>query len=102
MDVRLLWLALGAFAGSVESSLIVVVMPEVAAEVGVSVADAGWTYTRWAGPGTDIASACSMRPALTSSGWSRPANSGRPEPRALTELGCWKPGPLSDHLRMNW
>lgn len=57
MDVRLLWLALGAFAGSVESSLIVVVMPEVAAEVGVSVADAGWlifVYSLAYGIGTPI------------------------------------------------
>lgn len=42
MDVRLLWLALGAFAGSVESSLIVIVMPDIAAEVGVSISEAGW------------------------------------------------------------
>lgn len=57
MDVRLLWLALGAFAGSVESSLVVVVMPEVAAEVGVSVADAGWlifVYSLAYGIGTPI------------------------------------------------
>jgi predicted MFS family arabinose efflux permease len=57
MDVRLLWLALGAFAGSVESSLIVVVMPEVAAEVGVSIADAGWlifVYSLAYGIGTPI------------------------------------------------
>jgi len=57
MDVRLLWLALGAFAGSVESSLVVVVMPEVAHEVGVSVADAGWlifVYSLAYGIGTPI------------------------------------------------
>lgn len=42
MDTRLLWLALGAFAGSVESSLIVIVMPDIAAEVGVSLSSAGW------------------------------------------------------------
>jgi predicted MFS family arabinose efflux permease len=57
MDVRLLWLALGAFAGSVESSLIVVVMPDVAAEVGISVADAGWlifVYSLAYGIGTPI------------------------------------------------
>ena len=57
MDARLLWLALGAFAGSVESSLIVVVMPDVAAEVGVSVAEAGWlifVYSLAYGIGTPI------------------------------------------------
>lgn len=57
MDARLLWLALGAFAGSVESSLVVVVMPEVAAEVGVSVADSGWlifVYSLAYGIGTPI------------------------------------------------
>lgn len=42
MDVRLLWLALGAFAGSVESSLIVSVLPAIAAETGVSLAQAGY------------------------------------------------------------
>ena len=41
MDIRLVWLALGAFAGSVESSLIVIVMPDVAKEVGVSLPEAG-------------------------------------------------------------
>jgi predicted MFS family arabinose efflux permease len=57
MDARLLWLALGAFAGSVESSLVVVVMPDVAAEVGISVADAGWlifVYSLAYGIGTPI------------------------------------------------
>ncbi len=57
MDMRLLWLALGAFAGSVESSLIVVVMPEVAAEAGVSIAEAGWlifVYSLAYGIGTPI------------------------------------------------
>lgn len=41
MDSRLLWLALGAFAGSVESALVVAVMPAVAAETGVTVSQAG-------------------------------------------------------------
>lgn len=57
MDARLLWLALGAFAGSVESSLVVVVMPDVAAEVGISVADAGWLifcYSLAYGIGTPV------------------------------------------------
>jgi len=39
---RLLWLALGAFAGSVESSLIVSVLPAIAAETGVSLSQAGY------------------------------------------------------------
>ena len=42
MDVRLLWLALGAFAGSVESSLIVSVLPAIATETGVSLSQAGY------------------------------------------------------------
>lgn len=42
MDVRLLWLALGAFAGSVESSLIVSVLPAIANETGVTLAQAGY------------------------------------------------------------
>lgn len=57
MDVRLLWLAVGAFAGSVESSLIVIVMPDVAAEVGVSLADSGWlifVYSIAYGIGTPV------------------------------------------------
>jgi len=57
MDVRLLWLALGAFAGSVESSLIVIVMPDVAREVGVSLSDSGWlifVYSIAYGIGTPI------------------------------------------------
>jgi DHA1 family inner membrane transport protein len=41
MDSRLLWLALGAFAGSVESALVVAVMPAVAAETRVSISEAG-------------------------------------------------------------
>ena len=41
MDSRLLWLALGAFAGSVESALVVAVMPAVALETGVSISEAG-------------------------------------------------------------
>jgi len=57
MDMRLVWLALGAFAGSVESSLIVIVMPDVAAEVGVSLPEAGWlifVYSICYGIGTPI------------------------------------------------
>jgi len=57
MDMRLVWLALGAFAGSVESSLIVIVMPDVAREVGVSLPDAGWlifVYSICYGVGTPI------------------------------------------------
>jgi len=57
MDTRLLWLALGAFAGSVESSLVVLVMPDVAAEMGISLSDAGlliFTYSLAYGIGTPI------------------------------------------------
>ncbi len=57
MDIRLVWLALGAFAGSVESSLIVIVMPDVAREVGVSLPEAGWlifVYSICYGIGTPI------------------------------------------------
>lgn len=57
MDIRLVWLALGAFAGSVESSLIVIVMPDVAREVGVSLPEAGWlifVYSISYGIGTPI------------------------------------------------
>lgn len=57
MDMRLVWLALGAFAGSVESSLVVIVMPDVAREVGVSLPDAGWlifVYSICYGIGTPI------------------------------------------------
>ncbi len=57
MDARLLWLALGAFAGSVESSLVVIVMPDVAAEVGVSVSEAGlliFVYSLAYGIGTPL------------------------------------------------
>ena len=57
MDMRLVWLALGAFAGSVESSLIVIVMPDVAREVGVSLPEAGWlifVYSICYGIGTPI------------------------------------------------
>ena len=59
MDMRLIWLALGAFAGSVESSLIVIVMPDVAKEVGVSLPEAGWlifVYSICYGIGTPILS----------------------------------------------
>ena len=38
MYVRLLWLALDAFAGSVESLVIVGLLPAIAAETGVSLA----------------------------------------------------------------
>lgn len=48
MDIRLAWLALGAFAGSVESSLIVAVLPAISGETGVSVSEAGWLVTLYA------------------------------------------------------
>src|SRR5690606_5173382 len=48
MDIRLVWLALGAFAGSVESSLIVAVLPALSSETGVSIGDAGWLVTAYA------------------------------------------------------
>jgi predicted MFS family arabinose efflux permease len=57
MDVRLLWLALGAFAGSVESSLIIIVMPDLAAELGVTLSQAGWlifSYSIAYGIGTPV------------------------------------------------
>lgn len=41
MDARLLWLALGAFAGSVESTVVVGFLPAIADETGVTVAQAG-------------------------------------------------------------
>lgn len=41
MDSRLVWLALGAFAGSVESSVIVGFLPAISAETGVKVGEAG-------------------------------------------------------------
>jgi len=41
MDARLLWLALGAFAGSVESTVVVGFLPAIATETGASVAQAG-------------------------------------------------------------
>ncbi len=47
MDIRLVWLALGAFAGSVESSLIVAVLPAISSETGVSIAQAGWLVTAY-------------------------------------------------------
>jgi predicted MFS family arabinose efflux permease len=48
MDIRLVWLALGAFAGSVESSLIIAVLPAISNETGVSLAEAGWLVTLYA------------------------------------------------------
>lgn len=59
MDVRLLWLALGAFAGAVESSLLVSVLPAIAAETGVSIAQAGYLifgYSVAYGIGTPVLS----------------------------------------------
>jgi predicted MFS family arabinose efflux permease len=59
MDTRLLWLALGAFAGSVESSLVVIVMPDVAAEMGIGLGEAGWlifVYSIAYGVGTPVLS----------------------------------------------
>lgn len=59
MDVRLLWLALGAFAGSVESSLIVSVLPAIATETGVTLAQAGYLifgYSVAYGIGTPVLS----------------------------------------------
>ncbi|MDB5542659.1 MAG: hypothetical protein JWQ89_4386 [Devosia sp.] len=59
MDVRLLWLALGAFAGSVESSLIVSVLPAISEETGVTVAQAGYLifgYSIAYGIGTPVLS----------------------------------------------
>lgn len=47
MDIRLVWLALGAFAGSVESSLIIAVLPAISSETGVSIAQAGWLVTAY-------------------------------------------------------
>lgn len=48
MDIRLVWLALGAFAGSVESSLIVAVLPAISSETGVPLGQAGWLVTLYA------------------------------------------------------
>jgi predicted MFS family arabinose efflux permease len=48
MDIRLVWLALGAFAGSVESSLIIAVLPAISSETGVSLAATGWLVTLYA------------------------------------------------------
>ena len=59
MDSRLLWLALGAFAGSVESALVVAVMPAVALETGVSISEAGlvvFVYSIAYGFGTPLLS----------------------------------------------
>lgn len=57
MDARLLWLALGAFAGSVESSVIVGLLPDMAGETGVSVTEAGlmvFSYSLAYGIGTPL------------------------------------------------
>ncbi|WP_421759315.1 MFS transporter [Devosia sp.] len=57
MDSRLLWLALGAFAGSVESSVIVSFLPDIATETGSSVAQAGlmvFAYSLAYGFGTPL------------------------------------------------
>ena len=59
MDSRLLWLALGAFAGSVESTLIVSVLPAISEETGVSIAQAGYLifgYSLAYGIGTPVLS----------------------------------------------
>ena len=59
MDIRLVWLALGAFAGSVESSLIVAVLPAISSETGVTIGQAGWLVTLYAlfyGIGTPLIS----------------------------------------------
>jgi len=59
MDMRLVWLALGAFAGSVESSLIVAVLPAISSETGVTIGQAGWLVTLYAlfyGLGTPLIS----------------------------------------------
>lgn len=48
MDIRLVWLALGAFAGSVESSLIVAVLPQISSETGVPLGQVGWLVTLYA------------------------------------------------------
>lgn len=45
MDIRLVWLALGAFAGSVESSLIIAVLPAISSETGVAIGQAAWLVT---------------------------------------------------------
>ena len=59
MDIRLVWLALGAFAGSVESALIVAVLPAISAETGVTIGQAGWLVTAYSlfyGLGTPLIS----------------------------------------------
>lgn len=59
MDARLLWLALGAFAGGVESSLMVSVLPAIAAETGVTLSQAGYLifgYSVAYGLGTPVLS----------------------------------------------
>lgn len=59
MDARLLWLALGAFAGSVESTVVVGFLPAIAAETGVSVSQAGlmvFGYSMAYGIGTPLLS----------------------------------------------
>lgn len=60
MDSRLLYLALGSFAGNVEGALIFVVLPAIAAETGVSIAQAGllaFFYSVAYGFGTPLLSA---------------------------------------------
>lgn len=42
MDTRLFWLALAAFVGAVEGGLIAGQLPMIAAEMGVSMGQAGW------------------------------------------------------------
>ncbi|WP_055045294.1 MFS transporter [Devosia sp. A16] len=76
MDVRLLWLALGAFAGSVESSLIVSVLPAIAAETGVSLAQAGYLIFGYSIAPMASARPCSQRSSGTSTAarWSRAPN----------------------------
>lgn len=59
MDIRLVWLALGAFAGSVESSLIVAVLPQISSETGVTIGQAGYLifgYSVAYGIGTPVLS----------------------------------------------
>lgn len=48
MDIRLVWLALGAFAGSAESALIVAVLPAISSETGVTIGQVGWLVTLYA------------------------------------------------------
>jgi predicted MFS family arabinose efflux permease len=48
MDIRRGWLARGAFAGSVESSLLVAVLPAISSETGISLSGTGWLVTLYA------------------------------------------------------